>query len=56
MPDGCLELTVPVADFREIKMRILQFGADCEVVAPAALRQEIQAEIDKLTQLYRRKA
>lgn len=55
-PDGCLELTLPVADFREIKMRILQFGADCEVIAPAALRDEIRAEIDKMAKVYRQKA
>ena len=55
-PDGCLDLTLPVADFREIKMRILQFGADCEVLAPAALRDEIQAEIDRMMKVYQRKA
>lgn len=51
-PDGCLDLTVPVADFREIKMQILQFGADVEVLAPEALRQEVMAEIDKMGCLY----
>jgi predicted DNA-binding transcriptional regulator YafY len=56
LPDGCLELTLPVADFREIKMLILQFGADCEVVSPAALLDEIQAEIERMAIVYRRKA
>lgn len=55
-PDGCLELTLPVADFREIKMAILQFGADCEVIAPAVLRDEIRAEIDGMAEVYRRRA
>lgn len=54
LPDGGLELTLPAADFREIKMKILQFGADCEVVAPEALREELRAEIAKLNQMYRK--
>jgi predicted DNA-binding transcriptional regulator YafY len=53
-PDGCLDLTVPVTDFREIKMQILQFGADVEVISPAALRQEIATEIDKMACLYQK--
>jgi predicted DNA-binding transcriptional regulator YafY len=56
LPNGSLELTLPVADFREIRMWILQFGGDCEVVSPAALRGEIQAEIEKMAKLYRHRA
>jgi predicted DNA-binding transcriptional regulator YafY len=52
-PDGSLDLTLPVADFREIKMKILQFGADCEVVAPEGLRKEVRNEIEKMDDLYR---
>ena len=52
-PDGCLDLTVPVSDFREIKLQILQFGADVEVVSPEALRQEVMDEIEKMNHLYR---
>jgi predicted DNA-binding transcriptional regulator YafY len=33
-------------------MEILKFGADCEVLAPAALRHEIAAEAARLTALY----
>ncbi|RJQ70257.1 MAG: WYL domain-containing protein [Desulfobacteraceae bacterium] len=51
--DGGLDLILPVADFREIKMRILQFGADCEVVAPAALREEVRLEIERMGDVYR---
>jgi predicted DNA-binding transcriptional regulator YafY len=51
-PDGGLTLTLPVADFREIKMIILQFGADCEVIAPQALREEVQVEITKMASVY----
>jgi len=35
--DGGLDLSFPVADFREAKMMILQFGADVEVLGPEAL-------------------
>jgi len=49
---GGLELSFPVADFREVKMKILQFGADVKVIKPAALREEIREEIHKMTSLY----
>ena len=41
-----------MADFREIKMKILQFGADVEVIAPEELREEVRQEIDKMAKLY----
>ena len=50
--DGSFDLILPVADFREITMRILQFGADCRVIAPEALREEVQKEIEKMSRLY----
>jgi len=50
---GCgLEITFPVADFREVKMEILQFGGDCEVVGPAELRDEVRREIGKMAGIY----
>lgn len=52
LPDGCLELTLPVADFREIKLKILQFGAEVEVVSPRELREELRQEIGKMHLLY----
>ncbi|BBO79953.1 WYL domain-containing protein [Desulfosarcina ovata subsp. sediminis] len=52
LDDGGLELRLPVADFREIKMKILQFGADVVVVAPEALRSEIVDEIGRLGKIY----
>jgi hypothetical protein len=48
LADGSLELSFPVADFREVKMKILQFGAHVKVIQPAALREEIREEIQKL--------
>ncbi|MDD2390821.1 MAG: WYL domain-containing protein [Desulfobacterales bacterium] len=56
LADGGLELTLPVADFREIKMRILQFGADVEVISPADLRQEVATEVRRLQDLYEKTA
>jgi predicted DNA-binding transcriptional regulator YafY len=50
--DGTLLLTMPVADFREIKLRILQYGSDVEVVSPEVLRRELAAEIKKMAVLY----
>ena len=54
LSNGGLELRLPVTDFREIKMKILQFGADVVVVAPEALRLEIAAEIERMGAVYRR--
>jgi predicted DNA-binding transcriptional regulator YafY len=52
LDDGRLELRLPVADFREIKMKILQFGADVIVVAPEELRNEVAEEIRKMGEMY----
>lgn len=49
---GGVDLCFPVADFREVKMMILQFGADVEVIAPEALRREVAEEIQKMTIIY----
>lgn len=53
--DGALLMRVIVADFREIKLRILQYGADIEVLEPAELRAEIRDEIARLASLYEKK-
>jgi len=52
LPDGGLRLTLPVADLREIKLRVLQFGADVEVIEPDELRSEIRKEITKMMKIY----
>ncbi|NLC71151.1 MAG: WYL domain-containing protein [Desulfuromonadaceae bacterium] len=52
LADGGLILSFPVADFREVKLHILQYGAEVEVVEPAELRDEIAAEIDRMKVLY----
>lgn len=51
--DGSLDMTLPVCEFHEIKMKILQFGEDVEVLEPAELRDEIRAEIEKMKLIYR---
>jgi predicted DNA-binding transcriptional regulator YafY len=39
--DGSYVLEVPYADDRELVMEILKYGADVEVIGPAALRQRV---------------
>lgn len=51
-PGGSLILRIPVSDFREIKLRIMQYGADVEVLEPQELRREIQEEIGRMVRLY----
>jgi predicted DNA-binding transcriptional regulator YafY len=50
--DGRLCLTIPVADFREIKREILKYGSQVEVLSPKALRMEIIREIEKIKKIY----
>ena len=52
LPGGGLELELPVADYREIKMRILSFGSDVEVISPEDLRLEVAKEIKRMQRLY----
>jgi predicted DNA-binding transcriptional regulator YafY len=52
LPDGSLDLSFPVADFREVKMKILQFGADVKVMEPKELAKEVQEEIRRMTRVY----
>ncbi len=51
--DGSILLSFMVTDFREVKLRILQFGADVEVVEPVELREEILEEIGRMVKVYR---
>jgi len=46
--DGSYVLELPYADDRELIMDILKFGADVEVIGPAALQDRIKAEIGKM--------
>ncbi|MBI5016884.1 MAG: WYL domain-containing protein [Deltaproteobacteria bacterium] len=53
LPDGGVELTVPAADLREVKMKVLSFGADVEVIGPEELRSQVAEEAERLAALYR---
>ncbi|KFZ44113.1 hypothetical protein DS62_01540 [Smithella sp. SC_K08D17] len=46
--NGRLCLTIPVADFREIKREILKYGSQVEVLSPRELQNEIRKEIEKM--------
>lgn len=50
--DGRLCLTIPVADFREIKREILKYGSQVEVISPKSLSEEIKQEIKKMRRIY----
>ncbi|MEK6700085.1 MAG: YafY family protein [Nitrospirota bacterium] len=50
--DGGLTLSFPVADFREIKRRILSYGANVKVLSPKSLATEIKSEIKRMGKVY----
>ncbi len=43
---------LPVNDDREIIMKILQYGAMARVIGPEELRQRVENEAEKITQMY----
>jgi predicted DNA-binding transcriptional regulator YafY len=51
--DGSLELSFPVADFREIMMEILKHGSGVEVIRPKALRELIREEAGRIIRIYK---
>jgi len=53
LPEGGINLKFPVADLREIRREVLKFGAEVEVIYPRELREDIKAEIKKMTKIYR---
>ncbi len=50
--DGSLVLQFPVADFREIRRRILFYGADVKVLSPRALARDLKQEIKRMAKVY----
>lgn len=54
LPGGELSLSFPACQYHEVKMKILQFGADVEVLEPDDLRDEIKREVFKLSSLYQK--
>lgn len=54
LEDGRYELRLPYKESRELCMDIMRHGAHVEVVAPAALREEVREQLARALDLYRR--
>jgi len=52
LEDGGLILEMDVQGLVEIKMWVMQYGAEVEVVEPGKLKEEIKQEIQKMQHLY----
>lgn len=52
LEDGSLDLSFPVADLREVKLKTMQYGADVEVMQPESLKTLIKDELLKMNRLY----
>ncbi len=50
--DTGILLRLPVADDRELLMKVLQFGEEATVIAPDALRTKIRKKIERMAQRY----
>lgn len=50
--EGGLLMRFPVADFREIKRRILSYGADVKVLSPKSLARDLKDEIKRMGEVY----
>ena len=45
-------MSLPVADFQEVKMKVLKFGSGAQVLEPQKFRQDIEQEIRAMSDLY----
>jgi predicted DNA-binding transcriptional regulator YafY len=52
LADGRYVLELPYSDPRELVMDILRYGADAEVLAPAALREQVVSRFRAALTLY----
>ena len=52
LSDGRYVLEVPYSDDRELLMDILKFGADVQVLAPAALRGKVRDRLKAAAKRY----
>jgi len=50
--EGGISLELPISDYREITMKILQYGPMARVVSPPRLREKVAAEIAAMAKLY----
>jgi predicted DNA-binding transcriptional regulator YafY len=53
LDDGAYELSIPYRDPRELVMDVMRHGPDVEVVAPAALREEVGQQLERAAAAYR---
>jgi len=51
---GSYVLRIPYADHRELMMDILKYGADCEVLRPEELREQVAAQLEMAVLKYRK--
>ena len=54
LPDGRYELKVPYSTARELLMDVMHYGADAEIVEPAALRQQAITHLELALSKYGR--
>jgi predicted DNA-binding transcriptional regulator YafY len=54
-PDGGILLSMTVQGLADVKRWVLKYGAEAEVLAPKALRDEVIQEIEKLSAAYQLK-
>lgn len=47
-----IQFTLPVADDRELIMKVLQFGAQAKIISPPELQTKLQHEIEQMRFLY----
>lgn len=52
LDDGSVELSLPVADFSEIRREILKFGSGVEVLEPDDLRESVITEARNILKIY----
>ena len=50
--DGSVSFTLPVTDFTEIRMKILQYGHNVEVISPPELRRQVAEEAAAMAVIY----
>jgi predicted DNA-binding transcriptional regulator YafY len=53
LKDGVYELKVPYSDHRELIMDILKYGADCTVISPPELVENVKEQLERGLQRYR---
>ena len=50
--EGGISLQLPISDYREITMKILQYGPMAKVISPTMLKEKVAGEIAAMSKLY----